>query len=114
MRFRPKFAFLLVLVPLALAAMAWVVMSLWNWVVPGLFVGAHDIDFLHAAGLLVLCRLLVGGFRGHGGWHGRRHWQRWEAMTPEERAAFQQRMAGRRWHCGGGRDGADPGAAAQP
>ena len=43
-------------------------------------------------GLLALCRILFGGFRGHAGWHGRNHWGhgRWSAMTPEEREQFRR------------------------
>src|SRR5437868_4495201 len=71
-----------------------VVMLLWNAVVPELFAGARTIDYLHALGLLVLSRILFGGFRGHGGWHGRHHWghARWSAMTPEEREQFRRGM----------------------
>jgi hypothetical protein len=73
----------------AVGVLGWLVMSLWNWVIPALFVGARTIDFAHALGLLALSRILFGGFRGHGGWRERRHWRKWEAMTPEERAHFQ-------------------------
>ena len=79
-----------VVVLIVIAALGWVVMTLWNGVVPAAFAGAHVIDYWHALGLLVLSRILFGGFRGHGGWHGRRHWRRWEQMTPEEREKFQQ------------------------
>jgi hypothetical protein len=64
---------------------------------PGAVRGARAIDFAHALGLLILSRILFGGFRGHGGWRGRQHWRRWEQMTPEEREKFQQGMrCGRR------------------
>jgi hypothetical protein len=80
------------------AALSAVVMLLWNAVVPGLFGGALPIDYLHALGLLVLCRILFGGFRGHGGWHahghGHRHWEKWKVMTPEEREKFRARFHG--------------------
>jgi len=46
--------------------------------------------------LLVLSRILFGGFRGHGRWHGRRHWQKWQAMTEEERALFHRGASGPR------------------
>jgi len=79
------------------AALAAVVMWLWNWVMPALFQGVQVIDYWHALGLLVLCRILFGGFRGHGGghggWHGHRHWYKWQKlndMTPEEREQFFQ------------------------
>ena len=76
----------------AAAALGWVVMMLWNAVVPALFIGGRVIDYWHALGLLVLSRILFGGFRGRGGWH-RRHWRRWEAMTPEEREQLKQSYA---------------------
>jgi hypothetical protein len=75
------------------AALGAVVMLLWNAIVPDLFTAAQPIDYLHALGLLVLCRILFGGFRGHGGWHrgmhGHGHWAKWKAMTPEEREKFR-------------------------
>ena len=76
---------------LAVAVLSGVVMLLWNAVAPALFGDARQIDYLHALGLLVLCRILFGGFRGHGGWHGRNRWQKWQAMTPEEREQFHRR-----------------------
>jgi hypothetical protein len=72
------------------AVLGWVVMALWNAIVPPLFAGARPIDYLHALGLLVLSRILFGGIRGHGGWHRRGHWRRWQAMTAEEREQFKQ------------------------
>jgi len=85
----------LLFLPLVLAGVAllgWVVMLLWNWVMPGLFTGSLQIDYWRALGLLVLCRILFGGFHGrHGHRHGgRERWQRWQAMTPEERAQFHK------------------------
>lgn len=89
MNFRIRFAGKALLVVVAIGVLGWVVMTLWNWVIPALFVGARAIDFAHALGLLVLSRILFGGFRGHGGWRGRRHWRKWESMTAEEREHFQ-------------------------
>jgi hypothetical protein len=77
-----------------------IVMHLWNWLAPALF-GWHAITFWQSLGLLLLCRILFGGFGGHGRdrgkWGGPSRW-RWERMTPEEREKFQQRM---RERCGG-------------
>ncbi|OEZ60620.1 hypothetical protein [Duganella sp. HH105] len=89
----------LLFLPLVLAGVAllgWVVMLLWNWVMPGLFTGSLQIDYWRALGLLVLCRILFGGFHGrHGHRHGgRERWQRWQAMTPEERAQFHKDRQG--------------------
>jgi len=96
MRFRSKFFGMGLLVLMAIAVLAWMVMALWNWVVPALFVGARSIDYARAVGLLVLSRILFGGFRGRGGWHGNRHRYRWERMTPEERENLKNRaLSGR-------------------
>jgi hypothetical protein len=78
----------------AAAALGWVVMMLWNAVVPEVFVSGRVIDYWHALGLLMLCRILFGGFRGRGGWRGR-HGRRWEAMTPEEREQLRQSYSAR-------------------
>jgi hypothetical protein len=89
MRFRIRCVGKVLLVLVGIGVLGWAVMTLWNWVMPALFVGARTIDFAHALGLLVLSRILFGGFRGHGGWRARRHWRKWEAMTPEERERFR-------------------------
>jgi len=81
------------LVLVGIAVLGWMVMALWNWVIPALFIGGRSIDYPHAMGLLILSRILFGGFRGHGGCHGRRHWRRWERMTPEERESFQKNLS---------------------
>jgi hypothetical protein len=106
---------LILIAPLALAAMVvftflggWVVMLLWNWLTPMLF-GWKTITFWQAWGVLALCRLLFGGFRLHGG-GPRRHMrerivdrmadrvtERFDAMSPEERERFRQRMRERGW-----------------
>jgi len=83
-----------------LAAFGYVVMTLWNAVLPAV-AGVHAISFFQAVGLLVLSRILFGGLRGRrlGGWHWRNRMQaRWRQMSPEEREQFRNRMG--RWpHC---------------
>ena len=71
-----------------------VVKLLWNWLLPPLF-GWHQITFWQALGMLVLCRILFGGFGGH----GRSRSNGRGRMTPEERERFRQRM---RERCGFG------------
>ena len=76
--------------------LSFVVMRLWNWLTPALF-GWHLITFWQALGVLVLSKILFGGFRGRPGgmyWRGRMA-ERWEKMTPEEREKFRQGMRGR-------------------
>src|SRR5216684_2629257 len=61
--------FKIVLIVLTAAAvLTLVVTRLWNWLMPSLF-GLHTITYWQALGLLVLSRILLGGFRGrpHGG-----------------------------------------------
>ncbi len=83
------------LVLAAAAALGWLVMLLWNAVIPAVFIGSRSIDYWHAVGLLVLSRILFGGFRGHGGSRRHRHWRRWEAMTAEEREQFRESFSAR-------------------
>lgn len=64
------------------------VMSLWNWLMPALF-HLPAITAWQALGLLVLCRLLFGGFRGHRAHWRRRMRERWNHMSPAEREQFQ-------------------------
>lgn len=91
-----------VAVVLALAVFSWAVMLLWNYVVPPVFHGPL-IGYWQAFTLLVLSRILFGGLRGWRGSHGhwRRHmWrERWESLTPEERARLRERFMER---CGRG------------
>lgn len=76
--------------------LGFVVMWLWNWLMPALF-GLHKIGYWQAVGLFFLSKLLFGGFRGGQG--HRMHWrkrmmERWEHMTPEEREKFRDSMRG--------------------
>jgi hypothetical protein len=85
---------------LALALLGYVVMTLWNSVLPAV-TGLHAITFVQALGLLVLSRILFGGLRGRGrrGGHWRARMQaRWQQMTPEERERFRD-MLGSRASC---------------
>src|SRR5712664_1501980 len=109
---RPRLKRLIFIAPLAILGMLLfiviggeIVLHLWNWLLPPLF-GWRPIAFWQALGLLLLCRILFGGF----GWHGsgrssirrrmeERMAERCESMTPEERERFRQRM---RERCGFG------------
>ena len=94
------------IVPLATLAMVlcaalggYVVMWLWNWLLPGLF-GWRLITFWQALALLALCRILfgrIGGRRFTRSNFRERMRDRWERMTPEEREKVRDRWA----RCGG-------------
>jgi hypothetical protein len=93
---------ILLFVVLAALALAYVVTTLWNWLIPPMS-GLHPISFAQGLALLVLCRVLFGGLRGqhgHWGWRHRMH-QRWEQMSPEDRERFRGLM--RSQPCCGGR-----------
>lgn len=86
----------------ALLLFTFVVMGLWNTILPEVL-GVKSITFTQALGLLVLSKILFGGFRG--GWHsGRSHeWKqkmkdKWDVMTPEQRDNFKAEWKNR---CGG-------------
>jgi len=113
---RPRLKRLIFIGPLAILGMLLfitiggeIVLHLWNWLLPPLF-GWRQITFWQALGLLLLCRILIGGF----GWHGSgrssirrrmeermadRMAERWEQMTPEERERSRQSWRAR---CGFG------------
>ena len=75
------------------ALLTWVVMSLWNCVLVAVL-GVKLITFWQALGILVLSKILFGGFRKGSGWGGRHKWsnemkEKWQNMTPEEREKFK-------------------------
>jgi hypothetical protein len=111
-----KFAVILVV---ALGVVSVIVMYLWNWLVPTLFSGPA-ITYWQTLGLLLLSRLLLGGFRprgpfghgrhpghfGHGrfrhGPFGRRmHGMNWSHMTREERKRMREHLRNQRRGFGG-------------
>ncbi len=58
------FITIILIVGLAFGALcldAWVVMLLWNWVVPVLWIDAPILTFWTSMGLNVLCTLLIKG-----------------------------------------------------
>lgn len=88
----------------AISALTFITMFLWNNLATAIF-GLPVIGFFQALGLMVLGRLLTGGF-GSRGWRGgsgfnprHRHMrERWKSMSEEERAQFTQRWG--RHRCG--------------
>ena len=81
---------------LAAALLGFVVMSLWNWLLPALF-GMKAVSYWQAMGLLILSRILLGGFHRHhrpSFRHRQRMLERWEQMSPEEREKFRHGFRG--------------------
>lgn len=84
------FALIPVVIAAAILFFGWVVTYLWNAIlVPA--AGAGVISFWQGLGLLVLSRILVGGFGGGGRrWGNRPSKQKWAAMSDEEKLRFKQ------------------------
>lgn len=104
-----KVAGFIVLAIIGVAVFSTFVMLLWNALLPSLF-HFPVITWSQALGLLVLSKILFGGFRGGG---PRNHWkgrmkERWMNMKPEEKEKFMQEWSRR---CGpfGGRSPFGPG-----
>jgi Ca2+/H+ antiporter, TMEM165/GDT1 family len=81
-----------------------IVMGLWNAILSPVL-GVRAITFIQALGILLLSKILFGGFGRRGGWHGGRgrYWshnmrEKWSNMTPEEREKFKAEWKNR---CGG-------------
>jgi hypothetical protein len=85
---------ILVIATVAITVLTFVVMTLWNALIPPLFKGPV-LTFWQTLGLLVLAKILgkVLLFRGPSGpppwvWR-RRMMERWDQMSPEEREQFR-------------------------
>ncbi len=82
------------IVTVALFAFGFIVMLLWNALIPQIFNGPV-LTFWQAAGLLLLSHILLRGWGGRYSWRRSRGWKgRFEeklaAMTPEERETFKK------------------------
>ena len=94
-----KIAGFIVLAIAMTALLSYVVMLLWNNVLAAV-VSVSLISFWQALGLLILSKILFGGF--HGGWGGHKsgHWknemkEKWQGMTAEEREKVKQEWRNR-------------------
>lgn len=86
----PLFAIAFVLVG------GYVVMQLWNYILPSTIVGVGELSYLKAIGLLILSKILFGGFKGksHGKCSGEHdHHTFWKEkimhMTEEDKEKFK-------------------------
>lgn len=87
---------------IAVTVFGFIVMGLWNAILPAVL-GVKAITFLQALGILLLSKILFGGFGGHSRWRGSPAWkekmkQRFENMTPDEKEKFKAEWKNR---CGG-------------
>ena len=76
----------------AFGLLSWVVQLLWNGLIATRF-SLTPYSYWEAMGLLVLCRLLFGGFRMGSSPRGRkppfRNREKWMSMSDEERERFK-------------------------
>jgi Ca2+/H+ antiporter, TMEM165/GDT1 family len=91
----------LVLGAVAVLVFGFVVMSLWNAILPGVL-GVKAITFAQALGIFILSKILFGSFKGGGGGWGRKkqEWKmrmddKWQNMSSEERQQWKEKMRGR-------------------
>lgn len=84
---------LILIAPLVLALVTLIVMWLWNLLLPEIL-GVKAISFWQAMGILVLSKILFGGFRGGGGKFRRfkeRHCERkTDGMSDEEKEKLKE------------------------
>lgn len=92
-RFRAKMIFIPILAVGALALISYVVMLLWNALMPVIF-HLTVITYWQALGLLILSKILFGfgkgGPRGGAPWIRHRMKERWRNMSPEEQERFRE------------------------
>ena len=93
-----KFCFLIPFAIIGCAALfTWAVYALWNGVLMDV-VGVKAITFWQALGLLVLAKILFGGFPSRSGpcgiapWRGRMMSKHWESLNPEQREKMREEM----------------------
>jgi hypothetical protein len=92
-RNRKKFLFIPFGVAALLAVISYIVMLLWNNLLPNIL-NVNAITFWQAMGIFVLCKILFG-FGRHGGggsWGAQKMVERCKQMTPEERQQFKEEM----------------------
>jgi len=98
-----RVALFILFAAIAIFVFGGVVMLLWNNVLAQV-THVSTITFIQALGILVLAKILFGGFRG--GWGSRRYYwkqrmkDKWNTMTPEEREKFKQEWQKRCGHWG--------------
>ena len=97
--YKGRFVFVPVIAAAFLSLISFVVMQLWNNILPDV-VHASTINFWQAMGIFVLCKILFGfgkGGRMGGGapWMRKRIQERFKNMTPEEKEQFKAKMRNR-------------------
>lgn len=112
--FRKKMIFIPILAVGALFLLSYIVMLLWNNLLPDIL-HVSSITYWQAMGILVLSKILFG-FGGRGGRGGapwmRHKMERFKNMSPEEQQRFREEMRSRCGKWGRNRGGFDWGKPA--
>jgi hypothetical protein len=86
--------------PLLIAALGYITMSLWNWLIPPLFNGPI-INIWQTFGIVLLSKILFGGFKGKGGCccknNDSQSWKehmkaKWGNLSTEERSSLKNKF----------------------
>lgn len=99
-----RFIFMLAMAAAFLSLVSFIVMTLWNNLLPEIL-HVQVITFWQAAGIFILCKLLFGFGRMGGFGRNRMHAKhqmedRIKTMTPEQRERFKEKLASRNFWCG--------------
>jgi hypothetical protein len=73
----------------------YITMMLWNWLIPHMFNGP-EITFIQALGILLLSKILFGGWGGRCGTHQghwkHRYYEKLSGMSPEDKERFKAKI----------------------
>jgi hypothetical protein len=96
--YKGRFIFIPIAAAAFLSAISYIVMQLWNCLLPGIM-HVSAITFWQAMGIFILCKILFGFGKGNKGWGDRSGWmmrkkmeEKFKNMSPEEQYAFKQKM----------------------
>lgn len=93
-----RFIFIPIMAAAFLALISFIVMQLWNHLLPDIL-HVQPINIWQAAGIFILCKILFGfgkprQFGGNKTLFKSRLRERFKNMSPEERARFKEKFAG--------------------
>jgi len=90
-----RFVFIPVVAVALIFLVGFVIMNLWNYVLPALF-GIKPITLWQAMALFFLCKILFGfggGPKGGGSpWRERARWRKFQQMSEADKARFRAHM----------------------
>lgn len=91
-KYKKSWALLFLCPPLIFLGVTWIVMLLWNCLLPEIF-GLKAITYWQAMGILILSKILFGGFhfgKGMRDFKERKMREKMMGLSPEEREKFKE------------------------